>query len=193
IFTNIYLLYRFYYQSKKGAKLKKYTKTLKTYIKEVESIIHPVKYLYQYLEEYFSLLQKDLVNAQSKPSMFTQLKEDLSAINKLLTSPLLSIRKKNFIEFIEKIKTQTRKKYKNLERNVNLYLELYKEFKESGLAINGYIYNPDRIEDNVIFVGEQTKKVGDILWGDVEIVKIDKEGIVVNYRGERLILHFWEE
>ncbi len=43
LFTNIYLLYKFYYQSKRGKILKKYTKELKTYIDEIESIFNPVK------------------------------------------------------------------------------------------------------------------------------------------------------
>ncbi len=145
------------------------------------------------MKEAFPIFQNDLIKAQNKPSSFPELKEDLSYINVLLNSPILSIRKKKFIEFIEKIESQMRRKYKKLEENVDLYLKLYEDFKASGVTINGYIYNQDKPEDNVLFVGNEIKRVGDILWSDVTISRIGKGEILVNYKNNRLILHCLEE
>lgn len=192
-FTNIYILYRLYYQSKRGENLKKYTNTLKSYIESIEKMVNPVKYIYEYLEELFTILRNDFVKAQNKPSLFEDLKDDMRYANKLLHSPLLVIRKKKFIEDIEKINKQTRKKYEALNRALNTYVDLYKEFKNSRVSISGYVYSKDKPEENVIFVADGMKKNGDTLWGDVKILGIGKGEVEVLYKGEKVILHFLEE
>lgn len=193
IFDNIYLIYRFYYQSKKGANLKKYTQTLKNYIKSIEEIFNPVRYIYEYMEELFTDLRNDFVRAQSKPSLFKEVKSNMEYAKKLLYSPLLTIRKKKFKPYIEKIKKETRKKYKELSRKLDTYLALYNDFKNSNISINGYIYNKDKGDENVVFVGNEIKRKGDFLWDDVKILKIGKGEIEVLYKGDTLILHFLEE
>ncbi len=192
-FADIYILYKFYYQSKRGNNLKKYTNTLKLLIDSIEKTFNPVRFIYEYLEETFSTFRSDFVKAQSKPSLFEELKDDLEYVNQLLRSPLLTIRKKKFIPYIEKINGEMAKNYRELNKKLNLYLSLYEDFKKSNVHISGYIYSKGEGRGNVLFVGDEVKRVGDVLWGDVEILGIGKGEMDVLYKGEKLILHFWEE
>lgn len=192
-FTNIYIIYRFYYQSKRGQNLKKYSKVLKSYIKSIEGTFNPVRYIYEYLGEIFTVLRNDFVKAQSKPSLFQELKSDFVYINQLLQSPLLTVRKKKFIDYIEKINKVTKKRYKELNRQLELYLSLYNDYKNSGVSVNGYVYSKDKEHENVLFVSDGVKRSGDIFWGDVKILKIGKGEVEIFYKGEKLILHLLEE
>jgi hypothetical protein len=192
-FTNIYLLYKAYYNSKRGTNLKKYSKTLKSYLQQIEEKLNPLKLLEYYLEESLVELNNKYPQAIQKPSLFVELNDDLQSIQKLLNSPILSIRKKIYINEINRIKNELKKGYEKLKKDVDTYLNLYKDFKNSGIKINGYLFNPSNPDENYIFVGNEMKKKEDKLWGDVEIVEIYDGKAEVLYKGKNLILNFWEE